>query len=268
MLDLGRHPVGLGGRQVDLVEGGDDREVVLDGQVAVGQRLGLDALGGVDQQDDALAGGQRPGHLVAEVDVAGGVDQVDDVALVLEPDVLGLDGDAPLPLDVHRVEVLGPHLPGVDGAAVLQDAVGQGRLPMVDVGDHADVADGVRAGHRQYANLARFRLRALESVTRMANIKSQKKRNLTNARRHERNKAVRSELKTRIKKADQSAAGGAEDTAAQVQRAVKALDMAAAKGIIHKNQAANRKSKLMKRIDKASSVGLSVKLGRAGPRPT
>ena len=86
----------------------------------------------------------------------------------------------------------------------------------------------------------------------MANIKSQKKRNLTNARRHEKNKAVRSELKTRIKKADHSAADGAEDTAAQVQRAVKALDMAAAKGIIHKNQAANRKSKLMKRVNKVS----------------
>jgi small subunit ribosomal protein S20 len=87
----------------------------------------------------------------------------------------------------------------------------------------------------------------------MANIKSQKKRNLQNARRHERNKAVRSELKTRIKNADKSAVQGAEDTAASVQRAVKALDMAAAKGIIHKNQAANRKSKLMRRVAKASA---------------
>jgi len=87
----------------------------------------------------------------------------------------------------------------------------------------------------------------------MANIKSQKKRNLTNARRHEKNKAVRSQLKTRIKTAARSAIEGAEDTAAHVQRAVKALDMAAAKGIIHKNQAANRKSKLMRRIAKASA---------------
>ena len=85
----------------------------------------------------------------------------------------------------------------------------------------------------------------------MANIKSQKKRILTNARRHEKNKAVRSELKTRIKNADRSAGEGAEDTDESVRRAVKALDMAAAKGIIHKNQAANRKSKLMKRVAKA-----------------
>jgi small subunit ribosomal protein S20 len=87
----------------------------------------------------------------------------------------------------------------------------------------------------------------------MANIKSQKKRNLQNARRHERNKAVRSELKTRIKNADHAAVESAEDTADRVRRAVKALDMAAAKGIIHKNQAANRKSKLMKRVQKASA---------------
>jgi small subunit ribosomal protein S20 len=87
----------------------------------------------------------------------------------------------------------------------------------------------------------------------MANIKSQKKRILTNAKRQERNKAVRSELKTRIKHADKAATDGAEDTDASVRRAVKALDAAAAKGIIHKNQAANRKSKLMKRVAKTSA---------------
>ena len=87
----------------------------------------------------------------------------------------------------------------------------------------------------------------------MANIKSQKKRILTNARRQERNKAVRSQLKTRVKSADKAATTGAENTDEQVRQAVKALDMAAAKGIIHKNQAANRKSKLMKRVAKAQA---------------
>ena len=87
----------------------------------------------------------------------------------------------------------------------------------------------------------------------MANIKSQKKRNLQNAKRHERNKAVRSELKTRIKNADTAAVGGADDTDDHVRQAVKALDMAAAKRVIHKNQAANRKSKLMRRVAKAQA---------------
>jgi small subunit ribosomal protein S20 len=87
----------------------------------------------------------------------------------------------------------------------------------------------------------------------MANIKSQKKRILTNAKRQERNKSVRSQLKTRIKSADRAAVEGAENTDEQVRQAVKALDMAAAKGIIHKNQAANRKAKLMRRVAKASA---------------
>ena len=93
-------------------------QVVLERQVEVGQRLRLDALGGVDEQHRALAGGQRPGHLVGEVDVAGGVDQVEHVLGAVsrrarrprQPDVLRLDGDAALALDVHPVEVLGAHV--------------------------------------------------------------------------------------------------------------------------------------------------------------
>jgi hypothetical protein len=115
--------------------------VVLEGLVGVGQRLGLDPLGGVDEQHHALAGGQAAAHLVAEVDVAGGVDQVDGVALPVHPDVLGLDGDAPLALDVHRVEVLLAHVAGVDRAGQLEDAVRQRRLAVVDVGHDAEVSN-------------------------------------------------------------------------------------------------------------------------------
>src|SRR5213075_1480660 len=75
-------PVGLGGGQVDLVEHRDDLQVGVERQVQVGQRLRLDALGGVDEQHGALAGGQAAGDLVAEVDVAGGVDEVEHVLLV------------------------------------------------------------------------------------------------------------------------------------------------------------------------------------------
>ena len=82
----------------------------------------------------------------------------------------------------------------------------------------------------------------------MANIKSQIKRNLQNERRRLRNKAARSEMKTRVKNAVTTADAGAENSADALRLAVKKLDKAAAKGIIHKNQAANRKSKLMRRI--------------------
>lgn len=81
----------------------------------------------------------------------------------------------------------------------------------------------------------------------MANIKSQKKRILTNAKRAERNKAVKSELKTRVKNA--KAAAGSESATEDVRLAVKRIDMAAAKGIIHRNTAARRKSRLMKSVN-------------------
>ena len=141
VLDLERAADRVGRRQVDLVEDRHDLEIVLDGLVAVGQRLGLNALGGVDQEHGPLAGRQRAGDLVAEVDVAGGVDQVEDVAGVHDPDVLGLDGDPPLPLDVHGVEVLLPHEAGVDGPGDLENAVGQGRLAVVDMADDGEVAN-------------------------------------------------------------------------------------------------------------------------------
>ena len=84
----------------------------------------------------------------------------------------------------------------------------------------------------------------------MANIKSQKKRNLTNAKRATRNKAVKSELKTRVKHANASI--GTEENADDVRLAVKRLDKAATKGIIHPNQAARRKSRLMKAASAAA----------------
>lgn len=84
----------------------------------------------------------------------------------------------------------------------------------------------------------------------MANIKSQKKRILTNAKRAERNKAVKSELKTRVRTATKTA--GTPEGEEALRLAVKRLDMAAAKGVIHKNAAARRKSRLMKSVDSAS----------------
>ncbi len=82
----------------------------------------------------------------------------------------------------------------------------------------------------------------------MANIKSQKKRVLTSAKAHERNKAVKSEIKTAIKKVDAAvAAGDADSAASAAQHASRLLDRAATKGVIHKNQAANRKSGIVKR---------------------
>ena len=85
----------------------------------------------------------------------------------------------------------------------------------------------------------------------MANIKSQKKRILTNEKRRLRNKAVKSELKTYVRKAREAVAAGDVETAeAALRVATRKLDKAVSKGVIHKNQAANRKSKLAVQVAK------------------
>lgn len=78
----------------------------------------------------------------------------------------------------------------------------------------------------------------------MANIKSAKKRVLVQAKREARNKACRSNLKTVIKQANTAIAANAENKDALVKAAVKKIDQACAKGIIHKNCAARKKSTL------------------------
>lgn len=89
----------------------------------------------------------------------------------------------------------------------------------------------------------------------MANIKSQMKRNRQAVKRTERNKAVRSELKTRTKAAMTAATDGAENAEELARAAQKRIDMAAAKGVIHKNAAARKKSRLAKRLAKAAGEG-------------
>lgn len=77
----------------------------------------------------------------------------------------------------------------------------------------------------------------------MANIKSQKKRILTNEKARLRNKAVKSALRTHVRKFREAvAAGDSEKATEYAQIACRQLDKAASKGVIHKNQAANRKS--------------------------
>jgi small subunit ribosomal protein S20 len=83
----------------------------------------------------------------------------------------------------------------------------------------------------------------------VANIKSQIKRNKQNEKARLRNKAVKSELKTAIRKFREAAEAGDTDAAVAAQRdAARKLDKAVSKGVIHKNQAANRKSAIAKRL--------------------
>ncbi|WP_075890219.1 30S ribosomal protein S20 [Actinomyces provencensis] len=83
----------------------------------------------------------------------------------------------------------------------------------------------------------------------MANIKSQMKRIRTNEKRRVRNQAVKSELKTYVRKTREAVEAGDKEAAEKaLQVASRKLDKAVSKGVIHRNQAANRKSKLAKRV--------------------
>ena len=150
VLDLLPDRLGLGGRQVDLVEHRHDLMAGIDGVIDVGEGLSLDALARVHHQQRALAGRERAVHLIGEVDVAGRIDQVEDVILavarlVFKADGLRLDGDAALALDVHGIEHLLDHLALLQAAGELDQAVSQRGLAVVDVGDDREIAD-VRYG--------------------------------------------------------------------------------------------------------------------------
>jgi small subunit ribosomal protein S20 len=88
----------------------------------------------------------------------------------------------------------------------------------------------------------------------MANIKSQIKRNRTNEKRHDRNKAVKSELRTVTKRVYTAVSDGDAEAAVSAQlEAARALDKAASKGVLHKRTVARKKSRLAKAANKTSA---------------
>jgi len=104
----------------------------------------------------------------------------------------------------------------------------------------------------------------------MANIKSQIKRIKQNETRRVRNQAVRSELRTRSKTALNDAVTGAESAVESLRSAVARIDKAAQKGVIHPNQAARRKSRLMRHFNAGpvESVVVVKTVKKAKPKPT
>ena len=148
-LDLG----GAGRGQVDFVDDRQHLQPCVNGQIGVGQSLGLHPLTGVHHQHRALAGCQRPGYLVVEVHMARGVDEVQVVGFAVVGGVVqlhggGLDGNAPLPLQIHGVqELLGPG-PLVHGVALLHQPVRQGGLAVVNVGNYGKITNMGKIRHR------------------------------------------------------------------------------------------------------------------------
>ena len=83
--------------------------IIVDGLIDVGQCLGLNPLGGVDNQQGALTGGQRTAHLIGKVNMARRIHQIERIGLsvvrlIFQRNGLSLDGDAAFLLDIHAIE--------------------------------------------------------------------------------------------------------------------------------------------------------------------
>ena len=119
---------------------------MLERHVDVRERLRLDALRRIDDEQSALAGREAARDLIGEVDMTRRIDEVELIllavlALVVQPHRLRLDGDAALALDVHVVEDLRLHLTLRQRARILNQTVRNRRLAMVDVRDDREIAD-------------------------------------------------------------------------------------------------------------------------------
>ncbi len=146
VLDLLFDKVRLGAGQIDLVDDGNDLQIVLQRHVDVGQRLRLDALRSVHHQHRTVARGQRARHLVGKVHMAGGVDQVERIGVAIlgligHAHGLRLDGDAALALQIHVVQHLLAHLAQFHHAGFLNQTVGQRGFAVIDVRDNAEIAN-------------------------------------------------------------------------------------------------------------------------------
>ncbi|MPL67355.1 hypothetical protein SDC9_13046 [bioreactor metagenome] len=152
ILDVRLHRVGIGRRQVDLVQHRHDLVARVDRLIDVRQRLRLDALARVDDQQRALDCAHAPADLIGEVDVAGGVDQVQDIGLailrrIFDADGVRLDGDAAFALDIHAVEHLRLHVTRGHRPGQLDEPVGERGFTVVDMRHDGEVADVIELGH-------------------------------------------------------------------------------------------------------------------------
>ncbi len=128
---------------------------MVDRQVGVGQRLRFHPLRSVHHEERAFAGCHAAGDLIGKIDMSRRIDQIQDIILAVrrlvpETNGVGLDGNAPLPLEVHVVQdLVGAccgHFPVGKRSRVFENPVGECRFAVIDMGNNAEVSD-IRACH-------------------------------------------------------------------------------------------------------------------------
>ena len=128
---------------IDFVEHRYDFKSVFHSKIEIGYGLGLYALGRVHNQKGSFAGGNGAGDLVGEVHVARSVNEVEGIivpaVLVLHLHRMALDCDTLLLLQIHRVQHLILHIPGIQGVGDFEHPVGKSAFAVVDVCDNAEI---------------------------------------------------------------------------------------------------------------------------------
>ena len=122
--DLVFHFFDHGAIHIDLIDHRNDLQIVLNRQVKITDGLGLDTLGGINQQKTTFAGGQCPAYFITEIHVAGCIDQVQDILLPVGVFIINLDGMTfnrnPLfPFEIHIIQYLVHHITVADGTGAL-----------------------------------------------------------------------------------------------------------------------------------------------------
>ena len=121
-------------------------QIVLHGKIEIRQGLGFDALAGIDEQQSALTGFQRPGDFIGEIYMTGRVDEVEMIGHAIPGRVrqaygLAFDGNSPLSFDIHGIQDLILEVPVRNHIRKLNESVGQRGFAMVDMGDDAEISN-------------------------------------------------------------------------------------------------------------------------------
>ncbi len=134
--------------QINLVDDGDDIQIMLHGQINIGQGLCLNPLCGIHHEDGSLTGSEASGNLIGKVHMPGCINQVQNIllpgpGLINQAYRLGLDGNTPFPLQVHGIQHLFIHFPFGQHTGLLHQAVGKGRFPMVNMCNNTKITNPV-----------------------------------------------------------------------------------------------------------------------------
>ena len=144
VFELFLHRWNIGIREIDLVNDRDDRQILFHGEMHVRHRLGFHALSRIHYQHRALTGRQTSRNFVGEIDVTRGIKKIQPVSMPIFGQILHrhgvrLNGDSPLPLQIHGVQQLILLIAIFDGAGHFEQSIGQRGLAVIDMRDNAKI---------------------------------------------------------------------------------------------------------------------------------